>query len=415
MNTFSDLGLIESLVSTLKTNKIFKPTEIQVKTIPMMMSGQDVVGVSETGSGKTLAYALPILHILKSMEIEGNGVTAERTPRAVIVVPTRELGEQVAKVFKSLTHETRLRVRTVLGGMEADHIRRQISGAFEILLATPGKLIQHIEKGVLDLKEIRFIVIDEADQMVDQGFLPDTKTIVDICPREAQLALFSATVSKEVQDLINSLFAKAEVFRSAGSGKTVSTLETKNMIVKDGLRWPIMEKLLKQKSDGGTLIFTNTREQCDKLTAELTNKGFTCAIYRGDMDRSERRSNYKQFRDKKIDLLVATDLAGRGLDLDHVGRVINYHLPQQMENYLHRVGRTARAGRPGLVINLVTERDQRLIDQLEGKKSTSKGARFDKSKKSDKSGKPSKSDAKNKDEKKKPRLAFKKNKSKTKK
>jgi superfamily II DNA/RNA helicase len=152
-----------------------------------------------------------------------------------------------------------------------------------------------------------------------------------------------------------------------------------------------MEKLLKQKSEGGTLIFTNTREQCDKLTAELTDKGFTCAIYRGDMDRSERRSNYKQFRDKKIDLLVATDLAGRGLDLDHVGRVINYHLPQQMENYLHRVGRTARAGRPGLVINLVTERDEKLMQQLEGKKYTPRFSKLEKSTKNSKSGKLNKS------------------------
>lgn len=370
MNSFADLGLLESLVNTLKTNKIFKPTEIQAKTIPMMMSGQAVVGVSETGSGKTLAYALPLLHTLKTLELEGQGISAERTPRALVIVPTRELGEQVAKVFKTLTHETRLRVRTVLGGMEADHIRRNIAGSFEILLATPGKLIQQIEKTAIDLSDIRYIIIDEADQMIDQGFLPDTKTIVDICSKEAPLSLFSATVSQEVQDLINSLFADAEVFRSSGSGKTVSTLETKNMIVKDGKRWPLMEKLLKQKTEGGTLVFTNTREQCDKLTAELTDKGFKCAIYRGDMDRSERRSNYKQFRDKKIDLLVATDLAGRGLDLDHVGRVINYHLPQQMENYLHRVGRTARAGKPGLVVNLVTERDQRLIDQLEGKKNT---------------------------------------------
>ena len=312
---------------------------------------------------------MPLLNFLKSLENEGNPVKKESTPRAVVMVPTRELGEQVSKVFKIFTHDTRLRVRPALGGMTLEQARRNTSAPFEILLATPGRLVQMIKAEQIDLSEVKQLIFDEADQMMDQGFLPDSNFVVNSCNQDLQLALFSATVSTAVQQLINDIFTKAEVIRSKGSGKVVSSLTTKNVTVVDGKRWPLFEKILGQRTEGGTMVFANTREQCDKLAKELTDKGYQCAIYRGEMDKNERRSNLKKFRDGKIDLLVSTDLAGRGLDLENVGRVINYHLPKQLENYLHRVGRTARAGRKGLVINLVTERDQRLMTQLEQLKS----------------------------------------------
>ena len=367
MNSFNDFGLLPSLLKTLKEKHISKPTEIQTQVIPMLMSGQSVVGVSETGSGKTLAYALPLLHMLKTLEAEGSSVQNEKAPRAIVMVPTRELGEQVSKVFKSLTHDTRLRVRTALGGMTLAQARQNTGGPFEVLLATPGRLVQMIERNLLNLSDVRMLFFDEADQMMDQGFLPDSNYVVGACPKDLQMALFSATVSTAVQELMNNLFSLATVFRSSGSGKVVSSLTTKNLTVEDGKRWPLFEKVLGQRVDGGTLVFTNTREQCDKVATELTAKGFVCGIYRGEMDKNERRANLKKFKDGGIDLLVSTDLAGRGLDLN-VGRVINFHLPKEMENYLHRVGRTARAGKPGLVINLVTERDQALISNLEGNK-----------------------------------------------
>lgn len=381
MNSFSDFGLLHSLLLTLKENGIYKPTEIQTQAIPLIMSGQSVVGVSETGSGKTLTYALPLLHALKNIETEEkNPVTEEAAPRALVMVPTRELGEQVAKVFKIFTHRTRLRVRTALGGMAFEQARRNVSAPFEILLATPGRLVQLMEKNLIQLHDVRMLIFDEADQMLDQGFLPDSDKIVDACPQDVHLSLFSATVSKAVQELMNNLFSKAEVIRSSGSGKVVKSLITENRTVVDGKRWPVLEKILRiplKKNQGGTILFTNTREQCDKLAQELKDKGYACAVYRGEMDKNERRSNLKKFRAGEIDLLVSTDLAARGLDLEHVGRVINYHLPEQKENYLHRAGRTARGGKSGLVINLVTERDVRLISQLEGKKIEFKKGRTD--------------------------------------
>ncbi len=362
--TFSDFGLRASLLSSLKTLKILRPTEVQDAAIPLLMEKKSVVGVAETGSGKTLAYALPILHHLKAMEEEGNSTYLESAPRAIVMAPTRELGEQVSKVFKSLTHETRLRVRTALGGMPMEQARRNTSGAFEILLATPGRLVQMLDQDLLDVSEVQFLVFDEADQMVDPGFLPDSNKIFEACPKKLCLALFSATVSPTVQELISTLFSKAQLVRTAGSGKVVPTLKTKNLKVERGRRWEVLEKVLAQPVQGGTILFTNTREQCDKLAEELKKNGFECVVYRGEMEKNERRTNLKKFREGQIKLLVSTDLAGRGLDLENVDRVINYHMPKQMENYLHRVGRTARAGRKGLVINLVTERDELIMNRI---------------------------------------------------
>jgi len=242
--------------------------------------------------------------------------------------------------------------------------KRNIAGPFDILIATPGRMLQLVNQGLLRLNDIRALVFDEADQMLDQGFLADASRIVKACPPERQMALFSATISPPVQSLISDLFQDAEVIRSKGSHKTVATLTTVNRTIPDGKRWPHLEKILSKSAAGGTLIFTNTREQCDKLAAELKAKGHNCLIYRGEMDKAERRANLKSFREAKVDLLISTDLASRGLDLEHVGRVINYHLPQQIENYIHRVGRTARAGRQGQVINFVTERDEPLMRQL---------------------------------------------------
>ena len=213
MNSFSDFGLLPSLLHTLKEKRINRPTEIQSQAIPLMMSGQSVVGVAETGSGKTLTYVLPLLHALRSLEDDGKAVTLESSPRAVVMIPTSELGDQVSKVFKAFTHTTRLRIRPALGGMTFEQARRNVAGPFEVLLATPGRLVQLMERDLINLSDVRMLIFDEADQMLDQGFLPDSDMIVDACPKDMQMALFSATVSTAVQELMNKIFANAEVIR----------------------------------------------------------------------------------------------------------------------------------------------------------------------------------------------------------
>ena len=366
MNSFTEFNLLGSLQLTLTAKGLEVPTEIQLRTLPLLLSGRSVVGVAETGSGKTLSYALPILHHLKTLENNGNRVTIASQPRAVVMVPTRELGEQVSKVMKLFTHETRLRVRTVLGGSTMAVAKKSIEGPFEVLVATPGRLIQLMDLSLIFFNDVRLLVFDEADQMLDAGFLPDANRIAEACPPDRQLALFSATVSDNVQQLMGKLFSSAEVIRSEGSHYLVPNLTTENLNVFEGRRFPLLEKVLAKEVKGGTLIFSNTRDQCDKLVLELKNAGHKCAVYRGEMEKVERRANLKAFREGEINLLISTDLASRGLDLEQVGRVINYHLPQSLENYIHRVGRTARAGRAGLVINFVTKRDLLLMAKVDG-------------------------------------------------
>lgn len=365
LSTFADLPLLPSLQQTLHEQQLTTLTGIQARSLPVFLARRSLVAVAETGSGKTLAYVLPILDRLKRMEEDGNRAEDERAPRALVVVPTRELGEQVAAVFKTFTHQTRLRVRAVLGGQKMRQNRETVAGVFEVLVATPGRLERLIQTEELSLAAVRVVVLDEADQLLDMGFMPQVIAIVQACPSFRQLALFSATMSADVRSLISRMFADAEIIESAGRQKVVPTLRTRNIPVPDGRRLPVLLKVLAEPYQGGTMIFANTREQCDALAVQLREAGWTCCVHRGEMDPVERRQNLRAFREGRIALFLSTDMGARGLDIDHVARVINVHLPREVDNYLHRVGRTARAGRVGWVINLVTPRDAPLMASLE--------------------------------------------------
>lgn len=364
MSSFLAFELNPSLQATLKKQGFATPTEIQERALPALLKGESVVGVAETGSGKTLAYALSVLHRMKRLEEAGDPVTMAGQPRAVIMVPSSDLGEQVTKVFKVFTHETRLRVRSALGGITMGVARRNVASPFEILLATPGRLEQLMQQKLVNLSDLRFLVLDEADQILDEGFLPAIKRILKASSSDRQLALFTATAPAGIQALIQEMFSHAELIETAGHHRLVSTLTTVNRSVPNGVRFPLLEEVLAEPIEGGSLLFTNTRAQCDKLAGELVEQGYRCAVYRGDMDKVERRKNLREFREGNLDLLISTDLASRGLDVENIDRVINYHLPKEMENYLHRAGRTARAGRQGTVVNLVTERDLNLMNRL---------------------------------------------------
>ncbi len=366
MSSFESFGLLPSLQLTLAEQGLRVPTPIQQEAVPALLAGRSAVCVAETGSGKTLAYALPLLQQLKLAEESGSKVELPQRPRAVVLAPSRELGEQIARVFKKFTHETRIRVRTVLGGSPKAMARRNTSGPFELLVATPGRLLQLLDEGTVDLSDVRSLVFDEADQMLDPGFLPAAAKIVAACPPQRQLALVSATLPGPVQQLVKELFKTPPLMlRTEGSHRLVPTLTTVNRAVVDGRRFELLKVVLGEDPGGSTLLFANTHEQVDKLARELDGLGVAYVTYRGDMEVGVRKENLRRFRDGEVRLLLATDLGSRGLDLEEVTRVINYHLPHQLENYLHRAGRTARAGRPGLVVNFVTERDREFVAKLE--------------------------------------------------
>ena len=387
--SFEQLPLLPSLVASLTEQSITTPTDIQARALPLLLEGKSLVGVSETGSGKTLAYVLPMLHQLKTLELRsgesgppkpakpaprgkgakkkgrGAGVSQAGRPRGLVLVPARELGEQVCRVFKSLTHGTRLRVRSALGGSKKQVARRNVGGAFEILVATPGRLVHLLEGGQLRLDDVRMLVFDEADQLLDPGFRRVAMRIIDKCPRAAQLVLFSATLPEPLASSVLQLFRKPPVrIRSKGSRHLVRTLKTMNRTVVGGVRINILRELFAKDANTPTLLFSNTRRQCDEVSGWLYELDIPHVVYRGEMDRIERRANLKRFRDGEVHALLATDLGGRGLDIARVGRVINVHLPRDIDNYRHRVGRTARAGRSGLVVNLVTGRDQPLMKEI---------------------------------------------------
>lgn len=365
MSSFADLNLLPSLVEGLAEQRITRPTEIQTRGIPALLRGEPFIGVSETGSGKTLAFALPLLHRLKELELDGSAVSEPGRPRGLVVVPGRELGEQVSKVFKSLTHSTRLRVRTALGGSKKQVAKQNVAGKFEILVATPGRLTHLLDTRQLDLGDVRTVVLDEADQLLDKGFLPSIRRVVEACPHGAQRVLFSATLPGSMDAVWAPLFPRKPTrVRTAGAARTVPGLSVEQIAVDDDSRFEALRRVLIRDFKVGTLLFTNTRKQAEELASWLREHRFDFVALMGEMDRTHRRRNLTRFRDGEVNLLLTTDLGGRGLDLERVDRVINVHLPQELDNYLHRAGRTARAGRSGTVINLVTGRDRPLIDTL---------------------------------------------------
>jgi len=366
LSAFSTLPLLPALLESLNTFGFTHQTDIQAQTIQALIDDKSLVGVSETGSGKTLAYVLPMLHKLKTLELNGSPVSKNGHPRGLVLVPGRELGVQVSKVFKSLTHTTRVRVRVALGGSKKKVSRRNVAGAFEVLVATPGRLKQLVASGEVSLDDVRTLVFDEADQMLDPSFLPVAKALLRACPKDVQLVLFSATLSEDMEGVVHGLFRTPPLLiRTRGSQRVVSTLRTVHKQISSHHRYETLVETIAPEPEISTMVFVNTRDQMEKLGKYLKGENIAFTSYRGQMEHQERKANLAQFRKGEVFLLLTTDLGGRGLDIERVERVINVHLPQTMDNYLHRVGRTARAGRSGVVVNLVTQRDRPLIDKLD--------------------------------------------------
>lgn len=365
MRTFADLDLLPTLTESLAEQGITTPTEIQSLSVPALLAGRPVLAVAETGSGKTLAYVLPMLHRLKTMELQKDPIRKPSRPRGLVVVPGRELGEQITKVFKTLTHATRLRVRSAIGGTKKQIARQNVGGIFEILVATPGRLEALLDAGELLLEDLRMVVFDEVDQLVEGRFLDIVQRALAMCPAEVQRATFSATLSGFHEVPVRDLFVEPpQKHYTKGSRKLVPTLQTDNRRVGARRRFEVLAELARSGRGTGTILFANTREQVDRIAQFLAEERIPCETFRGQMDRTERRAALGRFRRGEIDLLLTTDLGGRGLDIDRVERVVNVHLPKDIDNYMHRVGRTARAGRSGLVVNLITHRDEPLIAKL---------------------------------------------------
>jgi len=345
MEKFTKLGLGKELTDVLKRSGFKDPTEIQEKAIPLALAGKDIIGGSATGSGKTLAFAAPIIENLKpSMNVQ-----------AIILTPTRELAEQVATSIRDFGKNKKLNVLAVYGGVKIDSQIRKL-GTTDILVGTPGRILDHLDRRTLRLDNIKFLVLDEVDRMFDMGFSKDVEKIIKECPKERQTMMFSATVSQDI-DYLAKKYTKDPVEIAVESHVDPTKLKQVYYDVPDNKKFSLVVHLLKQEESNFVLVFCSTRRNVDFVTDNLIRAGIKAKAIHGGLDQKKRLKVLTEFKKKGTGILVCTDVAARGLDIEGVSHVYNYDVPADAKDYIHRIGRTARAGKEGKAITILSSRD----------------------------------------------------------
>lgn len=332
------------------------PTPIQMQAIPPVMQGRDVMGLAQTGTGKTAAFALPILHRL--MQGERGHV------RALIIAPTRELAEQIHVAIGTLGRQTRIRSITVYGGVNINPQIQKLKNGVEIVVSCPGRLLDHIGQGTIDLSHLEVLVLDEADQMFDMGFLPDIRRILKQLPAQRQTLLFSATMPAEIRGLASDIL-RDPVTVQVGSTAPPVTVTHALYPVAQHLKTALILELLQHTDTDSVLIFTKTKHRAKRLGEQLEKAGYKAASLQGNLSQNRRQAALDGFRDGTFQILVATDIAARGIDVSQISHVINYDIPDTAESYIHRIGRTGRAARSGDAFTLVTEDDTFMVRTIE--------------------------------------------------
>ncbi len=346
MKTFEELGLSREFVSVLEKANITTPSEIQEKTIPLVLAGKDVIGGSATGSGKTIAFASGIIE-----NLEKNGKV-----QALVLTPTRELAEQVANAIAKFSKHKKLKVLSVYGGVSIENQIRLLKNT-DVVVGTPGRILDHLSRGTLDLSEVKFLVLDEVDRMFDMGFQFDVKKILKKCPEKRQTMLFSATISSEMGYLAGK-YTKTPEEISVESHIDASKLKQIYYDIPDGLKFSLFVHLLEKEKAKLVMVFCSTRRNVDFVTKNLKNFGMNVKAIHGGLNQNKRSRVLNEFNSKGgVNILVCTDVAARGLDIQGVSHVYNYDIPKTSEEYIHRIGRTARAGKEGIAINILCSRD----------------------------------------------------------
>ena len=333
------------------------PTPIQGDAIPVALSGADLVGTAQTGTGKTAAFVLPILQHLLSKPSQGK-------TRALIVCPTRELAEQIHESIRTLAKHTRIRSNTVYGGVSMGFQTRALRDGTDIIVACPGRLLDHVNQGNVDFRNVKHLVLDEADRMFDMGFLPQVRKVVALLPKQRQTLLFSATMPREVEELAREVLQKPERI-NIGVQKPATTVMHALYPVEPHLKAQLLVALIKHTDAYAMLVFTRTKHRADKLARAIEKAGFPSAALHGDRSQGQRQRALDDFKRGKLQVLVATDIASRGLDIETVSHVINYDVPATPDDYIHRIGRTGRAERTGDAFTLVTHEDRDLVRDIE--------------------------------------------------
>ncbi len=361
---FDTLPLDPKLLRAVADTGYLAMTPIQAKAIPVVLAGRDVMGAAQTGTGKTAAFALPLLQ--KMMKHENASMSPARHPvRALVLAPTRELADQVAANIKNYAKHTNLRSTVVFGGIDMKPQTLQLKAGVEVLIATPGRLLDHIEAKNAVLNQVEYVVLDEADRMLDIGFLPDLQRILSYLPKERQTLLFSATFSPEIRRLANSYLQEPVTVEVARPNATATNVEQRFYGVTDDDKRRVVRQLLKQRELSQAIIFVNSKLGAARLARSFERDGLKTAALHGDKSQDERLKSLDAFKRGEVDLLVATDVAARGLDIADLPAVFNFDVPFNAEDYVHRIGRTGRAGASGLAVTLVTRDDTRLVSDIE--------------------------------------------------
>ncbi|MDQ5884635.1 MAG: ATP-dependent helicase RhlE [Pseudomonadota bacterium] len=346
--SFQNLGLHPSLLQLLADISFQTPTPIQSKVIPLALKQKDIIGLAQTGTGKTAAFALPILHQLAiSTRVK------TRSPYALILAPTRELAIQIFDNIKTYATYLRLKIHCVYGGVKINPQMKNLRAGADILIATPGRLIDLFQQNAIELNGVKTLVLDEADRMLDMGFIPDVKKIVKLLPYSRQTMLFSATMTNEIRQLSQQFMSNPTEIQTSIVNQTASTVTHKMHPVDKAKKPDLLCHLLLDKRWSQALIFTKTKHAANKLVKYLYHSGIESMAIHGDKTQSQRIKALESFKNGKIPFLIATDIASRGIDIQDLDLVINYELPQVAEDYVHRIGRTGRAGRAGHAISLV--------------------------------------------------------------
>ncbi len=361
---FSEVGLAESLQRAVAAQGYTLMTPIQAKAIPIVLAGRDVMGAAQTGTGKTAAFSLPLLH--KMLRHENASMSPARHPvRALVIAPTRELADQVAANIKGYAAQTKLRVAVVFGGIDMKPQTLELKAGVEVLVATPGRLLDHIEAKNCVLNQVEYVVLDEADRMLDIGFLPDLQRILSHLPKTRQTLLFSATFSPEIKRLAESYLQDPLLVEVARPNATATNVEQRFYSVATDDKRAAVLKVLKDRGITQALIFVNSKLGCARLARSFEAAGLRTTALHGDKSQDERLKALDAFKAGTVDVMVATDVAARGLDIADLPAVFNFDVPFNAEDYVHRIGRTGRAGASGLAVTLVSPSDARLVADIE--------------------------------------------------
>ena len=354
---FSELGLSDAVLKSLKDVGYEIPSAIQAATIPILLEGKDVVGLAQTGTGKTAAFALPILSRLD---------LSQKSPQALVLAPTRELALQVCEAFeKYASHMKGVHVLPVYGGQGYGTQLSALRRGVHIVVGTPGRIMDHLDKGTLDLTELKYLVLDEADEMLKMGFAEDVETILADTPSDKQVALFSATMPAQIRRISKQYLNEPEEVTIKSKTTTSSTITQRYLMVSYPQKVDALTRILEVENFEGMIIFTRTKNETETLAEKLRARGYSAMAINGDVPQATRERTVDQLKSGKLDILVATDVAARGLDVERISHVVNFDIPIDTESYVHRIGRTGRAGRSGAAISFVTPRESRLLNAIE--------------------------------------------------